>query len=168
MIKRQRSGLVGLFILSDLVAVSISYFYSYLFRFYGYIIPIDPAKGIPPLKPYLLIFPLFLLGHITIFFLQGFYKTRLRRTKIDDFFFISLNAVFSILIVQGILNYLYTYSQGSAPVYRMTFQISHLFLVVYFVSVIFMVSFLRHQIYFFMKRRYARGLNLKNVLIVGA
>lgn len=166
MIKRQRSGLVGLFILSDLVAISISYFYSYLFRFYGHIIPID--KGIPSIKPYLLIFPLFLLAHITIFFLQGFYKTRLRRTKIDDFFFISLNAVFSILIVQGILNYLYTYSQGIDPVYRMTFQISHLFLVVYFVSVIFMVSFLRHQIYFVMKRRYARGLNLKSVLIVGA
>jgi exopolysaccharide biosynthesis polyprenyl glycosylphosphotransferase len=50
----------------------------------------------------------------------------------------------------------------------MTFKISHGFLAAYFVAVIFMISVLRTQIYFFMKRRYARGLNLQNALIVGA
>jgi exopolysaccharide biosynthesis polyprenyl glycosylphosphotransferase len=50
----------------------------------------------------------------------------------------------------------------------MTFKLSHGFLALYFVVVVFMISFLRNQIYFFMKRRYAKGLNLQNVLIVGA
>jgi exopolysaccharide biosynthesis polyprenyl glycosylphosphotransferase len=49
-----------------------------------------------------------------------------------------------------------------------TFKISHGFLAVYFVVVIFMITFLRNQIFFYMKRRYARGLNLQNVLVVGA
>lgn len=168
MIRKKRARLIGFFILCDSVAILISYFWSYFFRFYGYIIPVDPEKGIPSLKSYILVFPLFFAVHLVIFFFQGFYKTRLRRTKIDDFFFITLNAVFSILIILAILNYLYAYSQGGAPLFRMEFKISHLFLAIYFIAVIFMISVLRNQIYYFMKRRYAKGLSLQNVLIVGA
>jgi len=168
MIGKKRTRLIGLFILSDIIAILVSYFYSYFFRFYGYIIPIDPEKGIPPLKSYIVVFPLFLVVHLAIFFIQGFYKTRLKRTKIDDFFFIILNAILTILMILAILNYLYAYSQGRAPLFQMEFKISHYFLAVYFVVVIFLVSVLRNQIYFFMKRRYARGLSLQNALIIGA
>jgi exopolysaccharide biosynthesis polyprenyl glycosylphosphotransferase len=166
MIKSQRSGLRTLFVFSDVVAILFSFFYSYLFRFYAYIIPV--TKGIPPIKSYIAVFPLFLFFHLGIFYLQGFYKTRLRRTKLDDFFYITLNAVVSIFFVFSILSYLYNYSQGPNPIYRMDFQVSHGFLALYFVVVVFMISFLRNQIYFFMKRRYAKGINLQNVLIVGA
>ena len=168
MIKKQRSGLVGLFLLSDIIAILFSYFYSYGFRFYAYIIPVSPEKGIPPLSSYVFVFPLFLIVHLLIFFLQGFYKTKLKRTKIDDIFMTTLNAAFTIIIMLGVLNYLYAYSQGKAPLFRVEFKMSHGFLALYFVVVIFMISFLRNQIYFFMKRRYAKGMNLKSVLIVGA
>jgi len=168
MIRRQRSGLIGWFLLSDFLGILISYFYSYGFRFYMYIIPINPERGIPPLKSYVLVFPLFLAIHLVIFFLQGFYRTRLKRTKIDDFFLVTLNAVLTILIIQAILAYLNAYSQGAAPLFRMTFKLSHGFLAVYFVVVVLMISFLRNQIFYFMKKRYARGMNLKSVLIVGA
>jgi exopolysaccharide biosynthesis polyprenyl glycosylphosphotransferase len=68
----------------------------------------------------------------------------------------------------GFLNYLNAYSQGPAPLFQINFKLSHGFLGVYFISVIFVLSFLRNQIYYFMKRRYARGLDLQSVLIVGA
>lgn len=168
MITGKRARLIGLFLVSDIVGIFVSYFYSYLFRFYAYIIPVDPLKGIPPLRQYALVFPLFLLGHLGIFFFQGFYRSRLKRTKIDDFFFISLNAVLTILLVSAILSYLYSYSQGPAPLFRVNFKISHGFLGVYFIVVIFMISFLRNQIYFYQKKRYARGLDLVNALVVGA
>ena len=168
MIRRQRKRLLGLFILSDIVGICVAFFYSYGFRFYGYVIPINPEKGIPPLKSYIFVFPLFLLVHLGIFYIQGFYKVRLKRTKVDDFFFITLNAVFTILIFFAFQNYLYTYSQGTAPLFRIDFKISHWFLAVYFIVVIFLISFLRNQIYFFMKRRYAKGLNLQKVLVLGA
>jgi exopolysaccharide biosynthesis polyprenyl glycosylphosphotransferase len=168
MIRRQRSGLIGWFLLSDFLGILISYFYSYGFRFYMYIIPVNPERGIPPLKSYVLIFPLFLALHFMIFFLQGFYRTRLKRTKIDDFFLVTLNAILTILIIQAILAYLNAYSQGSAPLFRVTFKLSHGFLAVYFVVVVLMISFLRNQIFYFMKKRYAKGMNLKSVLVVGA
>ncbi len=168
MIRKKQSRLVGVFIISDIIAILVSFFYSYVFRFYGYIIPVDPEKGMPSLRSYAAIFPLFLVVHLVIFFFQGFYRRRLKRTTIDDFFFIVLNAILSILIVLAILNYLYAYSQGKAPLFRMEFKISHYFIAVYFIAVIFLVSVLRNQIYFFMKRRYARGYNLQNVLILGA
>ena len=169
MIQKKRFGLVGLFVLSDAVGILISFFYSYLFRFYAYIIPVDPGKGVPPFHQYVVIFPLFLATHLLIFYFQGFYRTRLQRAKIDDFLAICLNAILTIAIdVFGILSYLYSYSQGPRPLFQVTFKVSHGFLAVYFVVVIFMITFLRNQIFFFMKRRYARGLNLQNVLVVGA
>jgi len=167
-ISEKRLRLVGLFVLSDSLAILVSYFYSYLFRFYAYIIPVDPARGIPPLRSYIAVFPLFLAVHLGIFYLQGFYKSKLRRAKIDDFLYVTLNAFLTILVSFSFLNYLYNYSQGQVPLYRMTFKLSHGFLAVYFVSVIFIILIFRNQIYFFMKRRYSRGLNLTNVVIVGA
>ncbi len=168
MIRRQRSGLVGIYILSDIIAILMAFFWSYGFRFYGYLFPVDPEKGIPSLMSYVLIFPLFLLAHIVIFHFQGFYKMRLKRTRVDDFVYITLNAGFVTLIVFTILNYLVAYGQGPAILFPDNFTISRLFLPIYFISVIFMVTVLRHQIYYVMKRRYAKGLNLKNVLILGA
>ena len=169
MIQKKRSGLVWLFVLSDAVAIFISYYYSYLFRFYVYLIPVDPAKGIPPLHQYVAVFPLFLATHLVIFYFQGFYRPRLQRAKIDDFLAICLNTILTIAIdFFGILSYLYGYSQGPRPLFRVTFKLSHGFLAVYFVVVIFMITFFRHQIFFFMKRRYAKGLNLQNVLVIGA
>ena len=168
MIKQHRTRLVGFFFLSDITGILYSFFCSYFIRFYAYIIPVNPERGIPSLASYIAVFPLFLITHIIIFYIQGFYKTKLKRTKIDDFFFIALNVIFTFLIVQAVLSYLYSYSQGPAPLFWMDFKLSHGFLAVYFVVVIFIISFLRNQIYFFMKRRYAKGLNLKNVLVVGA
>ncbi|OGD31610.1 MAG: undecaprenyl-phosphate glucose phosphotransferase [Candidatus Aminicenantes bacterium RBG_19FT_COMBO_58_17] len=169
MIQKKRFGLVGLFVFSDVVGIIISFFYSYLFRFYAYIIPVDPAKGIPPFRQYVVVFPLFLATHLLIFYFQGFYRTRLQRARIDDFLAICLNAILTIAIdVFGIMSYLYSYSQGPRPLFRVTFKISHGFLAVYFVVVIFLITFLRNQIFFSMKRRYAKGLNLQNVLVVGA
>jgi Undecaprenyl-phosphate glucose phosphotransferase len=168
-IQKKRSGLIGLFVLSDALSIIVSFFYSYLFRFYGYIIPVDPAKGIPPFRQYVLVFPLFLATHLLIFYFQGFYRTRLQRARIDDFLAVCLNAVLTIVIdVFGIMSYLYSYSQGPRPLFRVTFKVSHGFLAVYFIVVIFMITFLRNQIYFYMKRRYAKGLNLQNVLVIGA
>ncbi len=169
MIQKKRSGLVGLFVLSDSLAILISYFYSYLFRFYVYLIPVDPVKGIPPFHQYVVVFPLFLATHLLVFYFQGFYKTRLQRAKIDDFFAVCLNAILTIAIdFFGIMSYLYGYSQGPRPLFRVTFKLSHGFLAVYFVVVIFMITFFRNQIFFYMKRRYAKGLNLQNVLVIGA
>jgi exopolysaccharide biosynthesis polyprenyl glycosylphosphotransferase len=168
MIKKHRTKLISLYVLSDIVGILISYFYSYGFRFYGYIIPVNPVKGIPPIKSYIILFPLFLVIHMSIFFLQGFYRTRLKRTGVEDFFLITLNTVFTIIIVMGFLNYLNAYSQGPAPLFKIDFKLSHGFLGVYFISIIFVLSFLRNQIYYFMKRRYARGLDLQRILIVGA
>ena len=168
MITQKRVRLIGLFLLSDVLGVVGAFFYSYAFRFYTYIIPVDPVKGVPPLASYVATLPLFLGLHIFIFYLQGFYRTRLKRTKFDDFILITLNAILTILLALAILNYLYAYSTGSSPLFRITFKLSHGFLAVYFVAVILLVSFLRNQIYFVMKRRYAKGLNLQNVLIVGA
>ncbi len=168
MITKHRVRLIGLFVLSDILAILISYFYSYLFRFYSHIIPVVPERGIPSLGSYIAAFPLFLAAHLLIFYLQGFYKSRLKRTRFDDFLYTSLNAVLSILAVFAIFGYLNSYSQGKAPLFHISFKPSHGFLAVYFVVVIFVISIFRTQIYFFMKRRYRRGFNLQNVLIIGA
>jgi Undecaprenyl-phosphate glucose phosphotransferase len=168
MITKHRARLIGLFVLSDVLAILISYFYSYLFRFYSNLIPVVPGRGIPSIGSYIAAFPLFLAAHLLIFYFQGFYKSRLKRTRFDDFLYISLNAILSILVVFAVFGYLNSYSQGKAPLFHVAFKPSHVFLAVYFVVVIFVISIFRTQIYYFMKRRYRRGFNLQNVLIIGA
>ncbi|MBN1272784.1 MAG: undecaprenyl-phosphate glucose phosphotransferase [Candidatus Aminicenantes bacterium] len=168
MLKRQRTRLIGLFLFSDILGILCAYFYSYFFRFYALFIPVDPNKGIPPVKDYIFVFFMFLSVHLVVFYVQGFYKKRLKRTRFDDFIFITLNAVATLAVCLAILSYLSNYSQGRAPLFRMTFKISHGFLAVYFFVFILLVTFFRNQIYFFMKRRYAKGLSLQNVLIIGA
>ena len=167
MIRGKGTRLIGFYILSDFVAIALAYFCSYFFRFKTFI-PINPDRGTPALKYYIIIFPLFLCLHLLIFFIQGFYRTRLKRVKIDDFFFVTINVFVTILIIQAVMSYLSSYSQGLAPLFRMTFKISHGFLAIYAVYVILFVLFFRFQIYFFMKRRFARGMNLQNILVVGA
>jgi len=168
-ISRYQARLSALFVASDVVAVTATFIYSFAFRFHSYFIPVDPAKGIPTWGSYVVVLPIFLAIHLGIFFLQGFYKSRLRRTKIDDFFSITINAALTILAVILLSGYFNAYAAGSAPLFRMNIvKLSHLFLSVYFIGVILTISFLRNQIYFFMKRRFARGYNLRNVLVVGA
>lgn len=169
MIVRQRARLVGLFIASDIVAIVLTFLYSYLFRFYSYIIPVDPALGVPPLRQYFVLLPFFVLTHLGIFFLQGFYKSRLRRTQLDDFFVIVINAVLTIIVVVLLMSYLVTYGRGGASILGQPIvELSRVFVAVYLIGVIFTISFFRNQIYYMMKRRYARGRDLSNVLVVGA
>jgi exopolysaccharide biosynthesis polyprenyl glycosylphosphotransferase len=169
LIAKHRARLAGLFIASDVVAIVVSFLYTYLFRFHSYIIPVDPALGVPPLRQYLVLIPLFLAAHLGIFFLQGFYKSRLRRTQLDDFFYITINAALTIVVVVLVLSYLVTYGRGGARLFgQPATELSRVFVVVYFVGVVLTISFLRNQIYYLMKRRYARGRDLLNVLIVGA
>ncbi len=59
-IARHRARLSGLFLVSDVLAIILSFLYTYLFRFYAYIIPVDPVKGVPPIGSYLVILPIFL------------------------------------------------------------------------------------------------------------
>ncbi len=91
------------------------------------------------------------------------------RTRLEDFVTVCLNSLLSILIVLGLLSYVNAYTQGAAPLFRINLiKLSHVFLAIYGVAVVFTISFLRNQIYYHMNRRYARGLNLQNVLVIGA
>jgi Undecaprenyl-phosphate glucose phosphotransferase len=171
-ITQKRARLVGLFIASDIFAIILSYVWAYFLRFNTiiYLFPVDPAKGVPDFASYLFVLPVFIATHMAIFYFQGFYKSRLRRTKLDDFFFISLNAALTILVDMAALNMIIGYSRGGRP---SAFGVlierpSIFFLLIYFFGVILAISVFRHQIYFVMKRRYARGFNLQNVLVVGA
>jgi len=169
-INRHRARLVGLFVASDIAAIVVSYIWTYLFRFYSYIIPVDPAKGVPPIGSYLLVLPLFLSVHLAIFYLQGFYRSRLKRTKLDDFFSIVLNVLITFVAVVALLGTIKLYS-GGRPVSAFGLTVvepSRYYLLAYGIGVVFMIAFLRNQIYFLMKRRFARGLNLRNVVVVGA
>jgi exopolysaccharide biosynthesis polyprenyl glycosylphosphotransferase len=173
-ITRNRARLVGLFVASDIIAIVVSYVWSYLLRFHPYIaphiFPVDPTKGTPTLGSYLVVLPFYIAAHLTIFYFQGFYKSRLRRTKLDDFFYISLNAALTIIVAIAALNTVigYTPSGRAMLAGHPLEKPSRAFLIIYFLGVVFMISILRNQIYYVMKRRFKRGLNLQNVLIVGA
>jgi exopolysaccharide biosynthesis polyprenyl glycosylphosphotransferase len=168
-IAKHGARLAGLFAASDAFAVALSFLYTYLFRFYANIFTVDATKGVPKISSYLILLPLLIAAHLAIFYFQGFYKSRLHRTQLDDFLFIILNSGASIVLAYLLLGALNAYSRDGAHLFGIELvKLSRVFLAIYFVAVVFTISFFRTQIYYSMKRRFARGLNLQNVLVVGA
>jgi FlaA1/EpsC-like NDP-sugar epimerase len=134
-ITRNRARLIGFFVVSDVIAIILSYLWSFGLRFT--LVFVDPAKGVPPFGSYLAVLPLYLATHLAIFYFQGFYKSKLRRTNLDDMFFIGLNAVLTILVVWAILLWIVTYLRGQVMPFGVTLiEPSRAFLIFYFVSVI--------------------------------
>ncbi|MFQ6082971.1 MAG: undecaprenyl-phosphate glucose phosphotransferase [Candidatus Aminicenantia bacterium] len=166
MIQKKYKKVISLFLLSDLISIFLSFFAAYYLRFYSTLIPV--TKGIPSVFSYLTILSLFLFFHFLIFYLQGFYKIKVKRTKLDDFFVISVNSALTAVLILGILSYLHAYSSGPRPLFKIDFQISHLFLLVYFILNILITLTNRSQVHRILSRTYQKGHNLRNVLIIGA
>ncbi len=166
MIQKKFKKITGYFLLSDLVALLISFFGAFFFRFYSTLIP--APKGIPSLSSYLFVLPLFIFLHFFIFYLQGFYKVKVKRNKLDELFVIFINSILTIAIVVGVLSYLHAYSSGPKPLFKIDFQISHLFLIVYFIFSSSFILLCRNQVHAFIRRSYEKGHNLRKVLIIGA
>tara|TARA_B100000686_G_scaffold324429_1_gene380107 strand:- start:233 stop:1609 length:1377 start_codon:yes stop_codon:yes gene_type:complete len=138
---------------------------AYIVRFETGLFP--APKGQPPFEQYLTLMPFIGLLVPISFHLQGVYRLRRNRTRVDDFFAVLVGTLLTVMI--GLLGTLTTqaYFASSAARAIGAYEVSRL---VWILFVIFNVSLsyaLRDLARTVMRRRFKAGLGLRRVLIAG-
>jgi len=165
MVKRYNRLLVATHILADLISSAVSFGLAAWLRFDSPLIQLIPVtKGRPLLSEYAAILPLVAALVPLAFQLQGLYRLRRGRTRVDDFFAVLVGNIVAVLAgVVGVL-----YLQAYYPDWIIRDPVSRAVWILFLVlNVIFTFSS-RELVRDLLRRRWRAGIGLKRVLIVGA
>ena len=162
---RQTRLLITSYVSLDILLGMLAFTLAYIVRFETGLFP--APKGQPPFEQYLTLMPFIGLLVPISFHLQGVYRLRRNRTRVDDFFAVLVGTLLTVMI--GLLGTLTTqaYFASSAAIAIGAYEVSRL---VWILFVIFNVSLsyaLRDLARTVMRRRFKAGLGLRRVLIAG-
>src|ERR671914_1779147 len=104
MVKRHNRLLVAFHVITDALSGMVAFILAYFSRFETGLIP--TPKGQPPFDQYLDILPFVAIIVPFAFHLQGLYRLRRGRSRIDDFFNVFVGTI--LAVVFGIVATLYT------------------------------------------------------------
>ena len=166
MLNRHNRLLVTLYLASDaLIAVS-AFVLAYALRFHTGLIPI--TKGIPPLSQYINVLPFIAVVVPLGFHLQGLYRLRRGRSRVDDFFGVFVGSI--LAVVFGIVATLYTQTYFAAARAKDTgaFEVSQAVWAIFLVINVALTYALREVVREVLERRWRAGIGLKRILIAGS
>lgn len=166
MVKRYNRLLVAFHVVADAALGMLSFVIAYFLRFETGLIP--TPKGQPPFAQYLDILPYIAVVVPVAFHLQGLYRLRRGRSRIDDFFNVLVGSI--IAVVFGIVATLYVGAYyvpddvAQAGAYEVSRAVWGVFL---FCNIAF--GYLsRKLVREALERRWAAGVGLRRILIAGA
>ena len=167
--RRHNRLLVAYYVLSDALLGMAAFALAYLLRFETFIADIIPVtKGLPPFGQYVNMLPFIAALSPIAFQMQGLYRLRRGRSRVDDFFAVFVGSILAVVL--GIVGTLYfqTYYVPDAlkdqGVYEVSQPVWALFLVI---NVVFAYSS-RELVREALERRWRAGIGLKRVVIAGA
>jgi Undecaprenyl-phosphate glucose phosphotransferase len=166
MVRRHNRLLVAFHIIADAILGMVGFLFAYFLRFDAGFLP--APKGYPPLQQYLDVLPFIAMVVPLGFHLQGLYRLRRGRSRIDDFFNVLVGSI--LAVVFGVVGTLYfqAYYVPDELKDRGAYEVSQavwgLFLIV---NIIFgyMSRKLVREVF---ERRWAAGVGLRRILIAGA
>jgi len=157
--------LVGLHVVSDSVLGMVAFGLAYAIRFETSLI--SAPKGQPPFAQYLVLIPFIGLLVPLAFNLQGAYRLRRNRTRVDDFFSALVSSI--LVVVVGLSGTLYfqTYVATSQARFDGTYEVSRLVWMLFLLLCIALTYTSREIVRVVMQRRFRAGMGLKRVLVAG-
>jgi Undecaprenyl-phosphate glucose phosphotransferase len=166
MVKRYNRLLAAVHVLSDALLAAGAFMLAYLLRFEAGLVPV--TKGYPPLAQYLRILPVIALLVPFAYHLQGLYRLRRGRSRVDDFFAVFVGSVLAVIF--GIVSTLYfqAYYASAALKEVGAFQVSQIVWAVFLLLNVALTFGSREVIRQLLERRWRAGIGLKRVLIAGA
>jgi len=165
MLKRHNRLLVAFYLTSDALLGLTAFVIAYALRFHTGVIP--SPKGVPPLRQYVNILP-FIAGLVPLgFHLQGLYRLRRGRSRVDDFFAVFVGSILAVVFGIFATLYVQTYFATGAKD-RGTLEVSNLVWVIFLVLNVALTYSLRELVREFFERRWRAGIGLKRILIAGA
>jgi Undecaprenyl-phosphate glucose phosphotransferase len=166
MVRRYNRLLVVFYVITDAILAMWAFVLAYGIRFESGLIPV--TKGYPPLEQYLNLLPFVAILTPLAFQLQGIYRLRRGRSRVDDFFAVLVGSI--LAVVFGIVSTLYFqayYASGEARA-RGAYQVSQLVWTLFFGLNVLLTYFSREGVRWLLERRWRAGIGLKRVLIAGA
>ncbi|MBP6716280.1 MAG: undecaprenyl-phosphate glucose phosphotransferase [Acidobacteria bacterium] len=168
MLKRYNRLLVFLHVIADVLSGVTAFGLAYWTRFelLSTIAPL--TKGHPPFSQYLSLLPFIGILIPVAFHLQGLYRLRRGRTRVDDFFAVLVGSIVAVL--GGIAGTLYvqTYYVGDTLKAQGYYEVSQLVWVLFLIYTVALTFTARETARSFLRARWRSGKSLRRVLIAGS
>jgi Undecaprenyl-phosphate glucose phosphotransferase len=165
MLRRHNRLLVAIFVLADFSAALVAFALAYFIRFETSVI--GPAAQAPPFLRYFAVSTGVGLLVILAFQLQGLYRLRRSRTRVDDFFGVLAGSLLGTLLsVLGTL-YINTYHLDPALKGQGFLEISRPVWALFLVLNVVFTYLSRETVRDLLRRRWRAGIGLRRVLIIG-
>jgi Undecaprenyl-phosphate glucose phosphotransferase len=166
MVRRYNRLLVAFYVITDALLAMWAFIFAYGVRFESGLIPV--TRGYPPIEQYFVVMPLIGIMTPLAFQLQGIYRLRRGRSRVDDFFAVLVGSI--LAVVFGVVSTLYfqAYYASDAERARGAYQVSQLVWGLFLVANVALTYFSREFVRELLERRWRAGIGLKRILIAGA
>jgi Undecaprenyl-phosphate glucose phosphotransferase len=167
---RHNRLLVTFYVVSDAILGVCAFMIAYALRFHtAFITELVPVtKGVPPASQYLRVLP-FIVALVPLgFHLQGLYRLRRGRSRVDDFFAVFVGTI--LAVVFGIVSTLYVQTYFASPTARDVgaFEVSQVVWALFLVLNVGLTFGSRAAVRDLLERRWRAGIGLKRILIAGS
>ena len=165
MLRRHNRLLVFLYVVADLLSAAAAFLLAYYIRFESWfttVVPVVPPQ--PPFVQYLLTLPVIAALVPLAFQIQGLYRLRRGRTRVDDFFAVLVGSILAVLA--GIAVSLY--ARAYYPSLQEFHPISRAVWVLFLGLTVLFTYTSREVVRDLLLRRWRAGIGLKRVLVVGS
>jgi hypothetical protein len=115
---------VAFYVVTDVLLATWAFVLAYAIRFESGLIPV--TKGYPPLDQYLQVVPFVTVFTPLAFHLQGVYRLRRGRSRVDDFFAVFIGSILAVVLCVVSTLYVQAYFASDATRANGTYQVSQL------------------------------------------
>jgi Undecaprenyl-phosphate glucose phosphotransferase len=166
MVRRYNRLLVAFYVITDAMLAIWAFVLAYGVRFESGLIPV--THGYPPFDQYLNILPFITVLTPIAFHLQGVYRLRRGRSRVDDFFAVLIGSILAVVL--GVISTLYVqaYYASEEEKARGAYEVSQLVWALFLVLNILFTYASREAVRELLERRWRAGVGLKRILIAGA
>jgi Undecaprenyl-phosphate glucose phosphotransferase len=166
MVRRYNRLLVALYVVADAVLAMWAFLLAYGIRFESGLIPV--TRGYPPIEQYVNVLPFVALLTPLAFQLQGVYRLRRGRSRVDDFFAILIGSILAVVL--GVISTLYVQAYYASEEAKAAgaYEVSQLVWGLFLVLTVLFTYAVREGVRELLERRWRAGIGLKRILIAGA
>ena len=169
MMRRYNRLLVAFYLLSDAVLGMAAFALAYFLRFDSPVATLIPAvKGVPQFKYYAFMLPFVAALVPAAFHMQGLYRLRRGRTRLDDFFGVFVGSILAVVIGVFATLYVGTYYLPAELKDKGVYEVSQVGWALFLVVNVILTYSSRELVREALERRWKAGIGLKRVLIAGA
>jgi Undecaprenyl-phosphate glucose phosphotransferase len=166
MVKRWNRLLVAFYVISDALFGMIAFLLAYVIRFDSGILTV--TKGHPPVAQYVNVLPFIGILVPLAFHMQGIYRLRRGRSRVDDFFAVFVGSILSVFLGVVTTLYIQAYYVPEELKDRGIYEVSQLVWAIFLVINVCLTYASRELVRETLERRWRAGIGLKRVLVAGA